>query len=89
MICLVITQTLAPKISGGRIGVREWMIFSDEVRDKLLSMDFQNWPNEIHRMLPFYGQSMAKSAGIAFDNGIIDRRTYITLSSSTGAGGEG
>jgi hypothetical protein len=30
---------------------------------------------------------MAKSAGIAFDNGLIDRRTYIMLSSSTGGGG--
>lgn len=85
---LVVTQTLAPKISGGRIGLREWMIFSDEVRDKLMSMDFQKWPTEIHRMLPFYGQSMAKSAGIAFDNGLIDRRTYIMLSSSTGGGGD-
>lgn len=85
---LVVTQTLAQKISGGRVGVREWMVFTDEVRDKLMSMDFQNWPAEIHRMLPFYGQSMAKSAGIAFDKGIIDRRTYIALSSSTGAGAE-
>ncbi len=83
---MVITQTLAPKISGGRVGVREWMKFTDEVRDKLLAMDFKDWPSEIHRMLPFYGQPMSKSAGLAFDNGIIDRRTYISLSSSTGGG---
>jgi defect-in-organelle-trafficking protein DotB len=84
---LVVTQTLVPKTTGGRMGVREWMRFSDEVRDKLLGMDFKDWPNEITRMIQFHGQPMARSAGIAFDAGLIDRRTYITLSSSTGAGG--
>ncbi|MFA5593028.1 MAG: ATPase, T2SS/T4P/T4SS family [Micavibrio sp.] len=84
---MVVTQTLVPKTSGGRMGVREWMRFSDEVRDKLLGMDFKDWPNEITRMLPFHGQTMAKSAGVAFDAGLIDRRTYIILSSSTGGGG--
>ncbi len=84
---LVVTQALAPKVNGGRVGLREWMRFTDEVRDKLLAMDFQMWPTEIQRMLPFYGQTMAKSAAIAFDAGLIDRRNYIMLSSSSGAGG--
>jgi defect-in-organelle-trafficking protein DotB len=86
---LIVTQTLVPKISGGRLGVREWMIFSDEVRDKFLSMDFKDWPAEIQRIIQFNGRTMAASAGIAFDAGLIDRRTYIMLSSSTGAGGAG
>ena len=85
---LVVTQTLVPKVSGGRLGVREWMRFTDEVRDKLMDMDFKDWPAEIQRILPFYGQSMARSAEIFFDKGEIDRRTYIMLSSSTGAGGD-
>lgn len=85
---LVLTQTLVPKVSGGRMGVREWMKFSDEVRDKLMDMDFKDWPAEIQRMLPFYGQTMAKSAEIFFENGDIDRRTYIMLSNSTGSGGD-
>ncbi len=84
---MVVTQTLVPKTTGGRMGIREWMRFTDEVRDKLLGMDFKDWPNELSRMINFYGQSMAKSAGVAFDAGLIDRRTYIVLSSSTGAGG--
>lgn len=84
---LVVTQTLVPKVSGGRIGVREWMRFTDEVRDKLMDMDFKEWPTEIHRMVPFYGQTMAKTAENFFENGDIDRRTYIMLSNSSGAGG--
>lgn len=84
---LVVTQTLVPRLGGGRLGVREWMVFSDEVRDKFLSMDFKLWPAEIQRIIQFNGRTMAASAGIAFDAGLIDRRTYIMLSSSTGAGG--
>ena len=84
---LVITQALAPKIGGGRVGVREWMRFTDDIRERLLDMDFNQWPAEIERRIPQYGQTMAKSATIAFEKGHIDRRHYLMLSSSTGAGG--
>ena len=84
---LIVTQTLVSKSSGGRVGVREWMRFSDDVREKLMDMDFKDWPAELNRMVPFYGQTMAQSAEILFDNGDIDRSTYIMLSNSTGSGG--
>jgi defect-in-organelle-trafficking protein DotB len=84
---LVVTQTLVPKLSGGRTGVREWMLFNDDIREKLLDMDFKEWQPEIQRILPLYGQTMARSAELLFDNGDIDRRTYIMLSNATGAGG--
>ena len=82
---LVVTQTLVPKVSGGRTGVREWMRFTDEIREKFLDMDFIEWPSEIQRIIPFYGQTMARSAEILFEAGDIDRRTYIRLSNSTGS----
>ncbi len=83
---LVVTQALVTKKEGGRIGVREWMRFSDEVRERLMDMDFKEWSSEIHRILPLHGQTMARSAEIAFENGDIDRSTYIMLSNSTGGG---
>lgn len=80
---LVVTQTLVGKTGGGRLGVREWMRFDDTVKDKLMDMDFKEWPAEIGRMVPFYGRTMAQSAEIFFEKGEIDRRTYIMLSNST------
>lgn len=80
---LIVTQALVPKKNGGRLGVREWMIFPDEVREKLLDMDFEIWTNEIQRMIPFYGQTMSKSASLVFDEGLIDKRYYLLL---TGGG---
>ncbi len=85
---LIITQALVPKIEGGRMGVREWMLFPDEVRDRLMSMNYAQWSSEIQRILPYYGQTMGRSAEIVFEKGLIDRRTYLLLSSSTGGGGD-
>jgi defect-in-organelle-trafficking protein DotB len=82
---MIVTQALVPKQGGGRVGVREWMVFPDEVREKLLDMNFEDWTNEIQRMIPFYGQTMAKSATILFDKGTIDKRHYLLLTSSSGA----
>ncbi len=81
----IVTQALVARIGGGRCGVREWMKFPDEVREKLMDMHFTKWPNEIQRMLSQYGQSMEKSAALAFEEGAIDRRAYLLLSSSTGS----
>ena len=82
---LVVTQALVPRIGGGRCGVREWMVFPDDVREKLMDMSFTEWPNEIQRMINQYGQTMQKSAEMVFEAGTIDRRHYLLLSSSTGA----
>ena len=80
---MIVTQSLVPKVSGGRMGIREWMVFPDEVREKLLDMNFEEWTNEIERMIPSYGQTMNKSASDAFESGDITKRHYLLL---TGGG---
>ena len=82
---LIVTQALVPRVGGGRCGVREWMKFPDEVREKMMDMEFTEWPNELQRMINQYGQTMARSAEIEFEAGNIDRRHYLLLSSATGA----
>lgn len=82
---LIVTQALVPRVGGGRCGVREWMIFPDEVREKLMDMHFTKWPNEIQRSVAQYGRTMQTSAAMAFEDGQINRRSYLMLSSSTGA----
>jgi defect-in-organelle-trafficking protein DotB len=82
---LIVTQALVPRVGGGRIGIREWMKFPDEVREKLMDMEFTRWSGELHRMVDQYGQKMARSAEIVYEQGLIDRRHYLLLSSATGA----
>ena len=69
------------------MGIREWMIFPDDVREKLLDMDYVEWPAHIQRAIPNYGRTMAASARIAFEKGLIDRRNYLMLASSVGGSG--
>jgi defect-in-organelle-trafficking protein DotB len=83
MIC---TQSLVPKVGNGRIGIREWMTFPAEVREKLLDMEFKEWGATIQRMVPLYGRTMAESARIAFEAGSIERRWYLLLAASTSSG---
>tara|TARA_Y100000031_G_scaffold77340_1_gene85021 strand:+ start:49593 stop:50633 length:1041 start_codon:yes stop_codon:yes gene_type:complete len=82
---MIVTQSLVPKVDGGRLGVREWMVFPDAVREKLLDMDFDEWTNEIERLIPSYGQSMKKSATEVFEKGLISKTHYLLLT----GGGEG
>ncbi|MFP4313405.1 MAG: type IV pilus twitching motility protein PilT [Alphaproteobacteria bacterium] len=82
---MIVTQALVPREGGGRIGVREWMKFPDEVREKLMDMNFTKWPNEIQRMINQYGQTMERSAEKVYEEGKIDRLHYLYLASSTGA----
>jgi len=84
---MVVTQALVPKEGGGRMGVREWMIFTDDIREKLLDMDFKEWPPHIQRQIPKYGQTMSHSARLVFEKGLIGRRSYLLLASSTSSGG--
>ena len=85
---MIVTQSLVPKIGGGRMGIREWMKFPDEVRERLLDMDFREWPAHLQRILPQYGRTMAQSALIQFEAGKIERRWYLLLASATSGGGE-
>lgn len=82
---LIVTQALVPRVGGGRVGVREYMKFPEDVREKLMDMSFTEWPNEIQRMINQYGRTMQKSAEIVYEAGIIDRRHYLLLASSTGS----
>ena len=63
----------------GRIGLREYMVFDDNVREMLLDMAPERWTAETQRMVVRYGQTMEQSANKAFKAGLIDRRAYLML----------
>ena len=74
---LIVTQTLVPKVGGGRVALREYMEFSEERREELLDMSFEKWPVELMRMVEQYGKTMEGSARDAFNAGLIERRYYL------------
>lgn len=76
---MVVTQALVPKIGGGRIGLREYMVFDDNVRETMLDLPLERWTAEAQRMVARYGQTMEQSATAAFRAGLIERRWYLLL----------
>ncbi|NLE04083.1 MAG: ATPase, partial [Crenarchaeota archaeon] len=73
---LIVTQTLVPKIGGGRVALKEFMPFTEEVREHLLNMHFDKWSYELIQMVPKYGRTMEQAAKNAFDKGLIEERYY-------------
>lgn len=76
---MIITQALVPRATGGRIAVREYLIFDDVLREELLEMPQERWSNRVQQVLPDRGQTMAKAAKVAYEQGQIDRRWYLML----------
>jgi len=77
---MIVTQALVPKVGGGRIGLREYLVFDDNVREQLLDMPVEQWTYATQRFLVRYGRTMEQSAEAAFKEGLIDRRTYLMVS---------
>ena len=76
---MVVTQALVPKVGGGRLGLREFLVFDENVREILLDQPLENWTSETQRLLVRYGQTMEQTATRAFRADLIDRRTYLLL----------
>lgn len=76
---MVVTQALVPKVGGGRIGLREFLVFDENVREILLDLPIEKWTTETQRLLVRYGQTMEQTATKAFKTGLIDRRSYLLL----------
>ena len=74
---LIVTQTLVPKIGGGRTALREYMPFTEEIREHMLNLSFDKWSAELIQMVPKYGKTMEASAKEALNAGLIEKRHYL------------
>lgn len=74
---LIVTQTLVPKIGGGRVALREYMEFTEERREHLLGMNFDKWPVELAHMVAKHGRTMEQAAKDVYEKGLIERRHYL------------
>lgn len=85
---LIVTQTLVPKLGGGRVALREYMPFTEEIRERMLNLTFDRWPFELMNMVPKYGKTMEKSARDAYEAGLIEHRYYLMYAQGTKAAEE-
>lgn len=76
---MIVTQVLVPRVGGGRMGLREFLVFDDKIRERLLDLPIERWTLETQKLLQKHGQTMEETAGKAFKGGMIDRRTHLLL----------
>lgn len=73
---LVVTQALLRTVEGNRVAAREYLVFDEEVRDRLLAHSVDDWPGVTRTLMRERGQTMAKAAEKYYLDGRIDERTY-------------
>ena len=78
---VIVWQQLAPTVDGKRVPLREYLVFDENIRDKLINCNLEyNITAETRKLLNQYGQPMQKDIQEKFDKGIISERTYNILS---------
>lgn len=80
---LYISQLLVPKIGGGRVPIREFMIFDDSARRRIIKSPMEQWTQVIQDMMirgDVECQRMIDASKIAFENGLISEDTHLKLS---------
>lgn len=76
---LIIWQKLVPTIDGGRVALREYLIFDEEVRDQLLNTPIDQVTAKSRELLKKHGQPMSVDAKEKYKQGLIDKRLYNIL----------
>lgn len=76
---LAIWQQLVPTVDGKRTPLREYLVFDEKIRDKLLDAPLDNVTAVTRKLLREYGQTMDVDAKKKFDAGLISERDYHRL----------
>ena len=69
---LVVTQVLLPRPGGGRIALREWLVFEPALKAELFALPQERWPDRIQHELAATGRTLAAAGREAFARGRID-----------------
>lgn len=76
---LIIWQQLVPTVDGQRVALREFLVFDEEVRDKLLEVNYNEVTSLTRKLLRERGQPMRVDAERVFKEGMITERLYNVL----------
>ena len=76
---LIIWQKLVPTVDGKRVALREFLVFTEEVRDILLEAPLENITAATRELVKERGQIMGVDAQLKYDQGIISEREYRIL----------
>lgn len=73
---LIIWQRLVPSTDGKRIALREFLIFDEKIRDKLLAVDPETVTQATRKLLYEFGQPMLVDVEAKYKEGLLSDRQY-------------
>lgn len=76
---LIVWQRLVPSVDGKRIPLREFLVFSEALRDRLLDSDPENITQTTRLLLSEHGQSMLSDVEAKYKEGLLSDRWYQIL----------
>lgn len=76
---LIIWQKLVPTVDGNQVALREFLVFTEDIRDKLLDADMNRITTTTRKLVLEYGQPMIVDAKEKFKAGIIPPHVYKIL----------
>lgn len=76
---LIVWQRLVPSTDGKRIPLREYLVFSEAIRDRLLESDPENITQTSRQLLQEHGQPMLADVEAKYKEGLLTDRWYQIL----------
>ena len=73
---LIVVQILVPTLDGGRVPVREYLYFDDEIRRQMGERDYTKWGSYLREVVKERGQGMANGLRRLLDAKLIDERNF-------------
>ena len=73
---LIIWQKLVPTVDGKRVALREYLVFDENIRDKLLTSSPDNMTSQTRSLLKEFGQPLIVDAKKFYDDGVISDRVF-------------
>lgn len=70
---VMIQQRLLPRVGGGRVALREWLVLDDHMRQTLIDLPMERIQPVLEQMVREHGRSMLTEAQDAYTNGLIDK----------------
>ena len=82
---LIVTQVLVPAPAGGRTALREWLVFTQEMKGELLEASIERWAGMVAGYLRDRKSTLADEARRVFAKGKIGEEDYRRLVAHTEA----
>lgn len=81
---MIISQRLLKTIDGKRVAIREYLVFTDEIKDRLFSVESNLMTRELRNIVKEKKQTLIDDAKRKFEEGIISRDEFIDAQRSFG-----